>query len=56
MTGSPLEEAIFYMIKVYLDSKLVTPEEARAILERLQEKVVRYDLQHHPSSDSAIST
>lgn len=53
MTESPLEGAIFYMIKVYLDSKLVTPEEVRIILERLQEKVAQYDLQY-PSTDSDV--
>lgn len=47
MTEPALERAIFFMIKTYLDSELITPEEVHSVLARVQEKVTQYNLQHH---------
>lgn len=39
---SALESAIFFMIRTYMDSGLVTPEQADKMLQRLQERAYKY--------------
>lgn len=43
MPEAPLENAIFFMIRAYLDSELTTIEHVRGILQRVQDKVIQYD-------------
>ncbi|UVS68113.1 hypothetical protein [Nitrososphaera viennensis] len=42
MSESALEGAIFFMMRTYLDSGLVTPEQANHVLQRLQERTKEY--------------
>ncbi|MEO9363236.1 MAG: hypothetical protein ABI348_04975 [Nitrososphaera sp.] len=42
------------MMRTYLDSGLVTPEQASQVLQRLQERTRWYCSQHHSSGDAGF--
>ncbi len=50
MSGAALESAIFFMMRTYLDSGLITPEETSQMLKRLQERAKEYCSRPRPSS------
>jgi len=55
MSGSTaLEGALFFMMRTYLDSGLVTPEQASQVLQRLEERTSWYCSQHQSGDDAGF--
>lgn len=52
--SAALEGALFFMMRTYLDSGLVTPEQASQVLQRLEERTRWYCLQHHSGDDASF--